>query len=100
MARLKEVIFARLFEKGIRSFEPDPLFAGEEGKEFKKKIYNFNDSQSELMLCNLAKFVGGELVFKYEGKEYPIDGVKEFDVPLEEMYRDLDLWLVGKIKEE
>lgn len=98
--RLKEVIFERLFEKGVRSFEPDPLFEGDAGKSFKKKVYSFGDNQGESMLCSMAKHIGGELVFKYEGKEYPIDGVKQYDVPVEEMYRDLDIWLVGKIKEE
>jgi hypothetical protein len=44
--------------------------------------------------------MGGELVFRYEGKDYPIDGVKQFDVPFEEMDRDLDTWLKGKIKED
>ena len=98
--RLKEVMFERLFEKGVRSFEPDPLFEGDAGKSFKKKVYSFGDNQGESMLCSMAKHIGGELVFKYEGKEYPIDGVKQYDVPVEEMYRDLDIWLVGKIKEE
>ena len=98
--RLKEVIFERLYEKGIRSFEPDPVFKGKAGREFKKNIYNFADSKFESALCNLAKHIGGELVFKYEGKEYPIDGVKLYDVPLEEMYRDLDKWLEGKVKED
>jgi hypothetical protein len=100
VARLKEVIFERLYEKGIRSFEPASIFEGSAGNLFKKNIYNFTESRSEMALCNLAKHMGGELVFRYEGKDYPIDGVKQYDVPLEEMYRDLDAWLVGKIKEE
>ena len=100
MARLKEVIFGILYEKGIRSFEPASIFEGSEGSLFKKNIYNFTDSRSEQTLCNMAKHMGGELVFRYEGKDYPIDGVKQFDVPFEEMNRDLDTWLEGKIKEE
>lgn len=100
MARLKEVIFERLYEKGIRSFEPDPIFKGSAGRYFKKHIYDFTYSDTELRLCNLAKHMGGRLVFQYEGKEYPIDGVKQFDVPFEEMDRDLDTWLKGKIKED
>lgn len=98
--RLKEVIFERLFEKGVRSFEPDPLFEGNAGKSFKKKVYDFGDSKAEMQLCSMAKHMGGELVFKYEGKEYPIDGVKQYDVPVEEMYRDLDIWLADKIVKE
>ena len=98
--RLKEVIFERLYEKGIRSFEPDPIFKGKAGREFKKKIYDFTDSKTEVMLCSLAKHMGGELVFKYEGKEYPIDGVKQYDIPFEELYRDLDKWLADKIVKE
>ena len=100
MARLKEVIFERLFEKGIRSFEPAGVFEGKEGNAFKRNIYNFTESRGEQTLCNLAKHMGGRLVFQYEGKDYPIDGVKQFDVPFEEMDRDLDAWLVGKVKEE
>ena len=100
MARLKEVIFERLYEKGIRSFEPAEIFKGSAGRYFKKHIYDFTESDAELRLCNLAKHMGGEVVFKYQGKEYPIDGVKQFDVPFEEMNRDLDAWLVGKIKED
>ena len=100
MARLKEVIFERLYEKGIRSFEPAGVFEGSEGNAFKKNVYNFTESRSEMTLCNMAKHMGGELVFRYEGKDYPIDGVKQFDVPLEEMNRDLDAWLEGKVKED
>ena len=100
MARLKEVIFGILYEKGIHSFEPAEIFKGSAGRFFKKQIYNFNDSHIEKHLCDMAKQAGGELVFRYEGKDYPIDGVKQFDVPFEEMNRDLDAWLAGKIKEE
>ncbi len=100
MARLKEVIFGILYEKGIRSFEPAEIFKGSAGRYFKKHIYDFTESDAERRLCNLAKHMGGEVVFKYQGKEYPIDGVKQFDVPFEEMNRDLDAWLADKIKEE
>ena len=100
MARLKEVIFERLYEKGIRSFEPAEIFKGSSGRYLKKHIYDYTYSDAELRLCNLARLAGGRLVFQYEGKDYPIDGVKQFDAPLEEMNRDLDAWLVGRIKEE